>query len=151
MFTGLLCFLPLWILWVYRCYCYLLYSSALLHWCWGVDMIGIRDVILIGVGKITRYKTTGKHSKVSTNHMHVVRMNSSIWFAWWHHQMETFSALLAICAGDLPVPGEFPSQRPVARSCDVSLFCVWINGWVNNHETGDLRRYRAHYDVSVMW
>ena len=32
-----------------------------------------------------------------------------------------------------------------------SLICVWINGWVNNREAGDLRRYRAHYDVSVMF
>ena len=31
-----------------------------------------------------------------------------------------------------------------------SLICVWINGWVNNRETGDLRRYRVHYDVIVM-
>ena len=31
------------------------------------------------------------------------------------------------------------------------LICVWINGWVNNREAGDLRRYRGHYDVSVMW
>ena len=31
-----------------------------------------------------------------------------------------------------------------------SLFCVWINGWVNNRKAGDLRRYRAHYDVTVM-
>ena len=31
-----------------------------------------------------------------------------------------------------------------------SLICVWINGWVNNRESGDLRRYRAHYDVIVM-
>ena len=31
-----------------------------------------------------------------------------------------------------------------------SLICVWINGWVNNHDAGDLRRYRAHYDVTVM-
>ena len=31
-----------------------------------------------------------------------------------------------------------------------SLICVWINGWVNNRETGDLRRYRAHCDVIVM-
>ena len=30
--------------------------------------------------------------------------------------METFSALLAICAGDSPVTGEFPSQRPVTQS-----------------------------------
>ena len=31
-----------------------------------------------------------------------------------------------------------------------SLICVWINGWANNREAGDLRRYRAHYDVTVM-
>ena len=31
-----------------------------------------------------------------------------------------------------------------------SLICVWINGWVNNREAGDLRRYRAHCDVIVM-
>ena len=32
----------------------------------------------------------------------------------------------------------------------LSLICVWINGWVNNREAGDLRHYRAHYDVIVM-
>ena len=31
-----------------------------------------------------------------------------------------------------------------------SLICLWINGSVNNREVGHLRRYRAHYDVSVM-
>ena len=31
-----------------------------------------------------------------------------------------------------------------------SLICVWINGWVNNREAGDLRHYRAHYGVTVM-
>ena len=36
-------------------------------------------------------------------------------WTWWRHQMETFSALLAICAGNSPVPGEFPTQRPVTR------------------------------------
>ena len=30
------------------------------------------------------------------------------------------------------------------------LICVWINGWVNNREAGDLRRYLAHYDVIVI-
>ena len=37
---------------------------------------------------------------------------------WWRHQLETFSALLAICAGNSPIPGEFPAQRPVMRSFD---------------------------------
>ena len=38
---------------------------------------------------------------------------------WWRHQMETFSALLVLCAGNSPVTGEFPAQRPVMRSIDV--------------------------------
>ena len=33
--------------------------------------------------------------------------------------METFSPSLAICAGNSPVTGEFPAQRPVTRSFDV--------------------------------
>ena len=37
-------------------------------------------------------------------------------YAWWRHQMETFSALLALCAGNSPV------QRPVARSFDVFFY-----------------------------
>ena len=53
---------------------------------------------------------------------------------WWRHQMETFSALLAICAGDSPVPGEFPAQRLVMRSFDVFFdlqlayiyLCFWL-------------------------
>ena len=32
-----------------------------------------------------------------------------------------------------------------------SLICTWITGWVNNREAGDLRRHRAHYDVTVMF
>ena len=31
-----------------------------------------------------------------------------------------------------------------------SFICIWINGWVNSREAGDLRRYRAHYYVTVM-
>ena len=64
--------------------------------------------------------------------------------------MESFSALLAICAGNSPIPGEFPAQRPVTRSFDVFLICVWINGWENNRKAGGLRRHHAHYDVIVM-
>ena len=41
---------------------------------------------------------------------------------WWRHQMEAFFALLALCAGNSPVTGEFPSQRPVKRSFDVFFY-----------------------------
>ena len=37
----------------------------------------------------------------------------------WRHQMETFCALLALCAGNSLVTGEFLLQRPVTRSFDV--------------------------------
>ena len=40
-------------------------------------------------------------------------------YKWWRHEMETLSALLAICARNSPVPGEFHAQRPVTWSSDV--------------------------------
>ena len=46
-------------------------------------------------------------------------LSSAIGTTWWRHQMETFSALLAICAQNSPVTGEFPAQRAVTRSFDV--------------------------------
>ena len=72
--------------------------------------------------------------------------------SWWRHQMETFSASLAIC-----VRGEFtgPWWIPCTKAGDAELWCfLWSapekNLWVNNRETGDLRRHRAHFDVLVM-
>ena len=41
--------------------------------------------------------------------------------AWWRHQMETFSVLLAHCMGNSPVTGKFPTKKPVTRSFDVSF------------------------------
>ena len=63
--------------------------------------------------------------------------------------MEAFSALLAICAGNTPVPGEFPAQKPVTRNFDAFFDLHLINGWVNTCEAGDLRRRRAHYNVII--
>ena len=55
--------------------------------------------------------------------------------SWWRHQMETFSALLAICAGNSSVPGEFPSQRPVTRSFDV-FFDLRLNKRLSKQSWG---------------
>ena len=71
--------------------------------------------------------------------------------SWWRHQMETFSALPAICAGNSPVTGEFPAQGQSRGTLMFSFICAWINGWVNNHEAADVMRHRAHYDVTVMF
>ena len=52
--------------------------------------------------------------------------------------------------GESPVTGEFPAQRPVARSFVVFFDLRLKNGWVNNREACDLRGHRAHYDVTIM-
>ena len=54
---------------------------------------------------------------------------------WWRHQMETSSALLAICAGNSPVPGEFPAQRPVTRSFD-AFFDLALKKWLSKQSWG---------------
>ena len=59
---------------------------------------------------------------------------------WWHHQMETFSALLALCEGN-PL---------VTRALMYSLILAWINDWANNWDTGDLLCHHARYDDTVM-
>ena len=54
--------------------------------------------------------------------------------------METFSTLLALCAGN----------SPVTRALIFSLIRAWINGRIYSRKAGDLRRHRAHCDVNVM-
>ena len=66
---------------------------------------------------------------------------------WWRHQMETFSALLATCAGN---PVNSPHKGQWRGALMFSLICAWINGRVNNREAGDLRRHGYHYTVIIM-
>ena len=68
------------------------------------------------------------------------------------HQMEIFSAFLVICAGNSPVTGVVNSSHKGQWRGALMFFfiCAWINGWVNNRETGDLRHHHAHYDITVM-
>ena len=54
---------------------------------------------------------------------------------WWRHEMETFFALQAICAGNSPVPDEFPTQRPVTRSFDV-FFDLRLNKRLSKQSWG---------------
>ena len=66
----------------------------------------------------------------SEQHFSVIHPNMAQ-SPWWRHQMEIFSALLALCEGNLPVT-------------------AWTNCSTNNLDAGDLRHYRACYDVIVM-
>ena len=71
-------------------------------------------------------------------------------FAWWRHQMETFSALLAICVGIHRSPVKSPHKGRWRGALMFSFIYAWINGWVNNREADDLIRRRAHYEVIVI-
>ena len=80
---------------------------------------------------------------------------------WWHHQIETFSALLAHCAGNSPVTGEFPAQRPVTRSFWCFFFiCAWKKrlskqswGWGCETPRSSWRHRNADFVrlVSFLW
>ena len=78
-----------------------------------------------------------------------LRSDFELLWAWWRHQMETFSALLSLCVGNSPVPGDFPSQRPVTRSFD-AFFDLRLNkrlskqtwGWWFETPSRSLWRHR---------
>ena len=64
--------------------------------------------------------------------------------------METFTALLVLCAGNSPVTGEFPHKGQWRGALVFSLIFAWTNVLVNSRDAGDLRCNRAHYDVTIM-
>ena len=68
----------------------------------------------------------------------------------WRHQMETFSALLAIYTGIHRSPVNSLHKGQWRGSLMLSLVCARINGRINNLDAGDLIRHRAHYDAIVM-
>ena len=108
---------------------------------------------------------------------HWVRMiYNSLWYSWQQLSMlERYMSLMGamsrrICIvlhDDVIKWKHFPRYRPFVRGIHRSpvnspqkgqwhgalmlpSICAWINGWVNNREAGDLRRHRAHHDITVM-
>ena len=80
-----------------------------------------------------------------------------VWIHWWHGGFPTHDDVIKW----KHFPRYWPFVRGIYRSRWIphtkasgaemfSLICVWINGWVNSREAGDLRRHRGHYDVIVM-
>ena len=116
------------------CDCHTINSVTIDYWFQQYLILDDMKSILIflkeaSINILSRTQSNDEHwshekRKIDTEkHWQVFWCNNS---SWWRHQMETFSALLAICAGNLPVPGEFPAQRPVTRSFDV-FFDLHLN------------------------
>ena len=89
---------------------------------------------------IRKHKTQFRRNylqKCSINHDDVIK---------WKH----FPRYWSIVRGIHRSPVNSPHKGQWRGALMYSLICVWINGWVNNRGAGDLRRYRAHCDVTVM-
>ena len=84
-------------------------------------------------------------------------------YIWWRHQMETFPRYWPFVRGIHRSLGDWPFVRGIHRplvdsphkgqwrgALMFSLIFAWTYGWPSNQDAGDLRRHRAHYDVTVM-
>ena len=104
-----------------------------------------------------KHISTGEHSlHISWRSTHLLHLY--FLFSWWRHQMEKCSASLVFVRGIHQrlrgihrSPVNSPHTDQWRGALMFSLICAWTGSWVNNQDAGDLRRHRAHYDVTVMW
>ena len=76
--------------------------------------------------------------------------------SWWRHQMETFSAFPAFCAGISPVTGEFPTKRAVTRSFEAffdlrlirQLSKQWRHRWFETPSHWSWRRCNVNQIIT---
>ena len=116
-----------------------------------LDFTLLKVLLTDFAGQIGMITVDEIRERVPKYHLHPgVLGNIGYPFVRWRHPMETFSALLALCAGNSLSPVNSPAQRPVTRSFDV-FFDLRLNKRLSKRSWfRDLRRYRAHYDVTVM-
>ena len=86
------------------------------------------------------FNTTGTEIASQTMKLqkasHLFASHGTFGRSWWCHQMETFSASLALSEGNPPV-------HQWRGTLVLSLICAWTNDWANNRDADDLRRHRG--------
>ena len=152
---------------MHRVLCSLVHSYSITHLnYWNMCRLGCAIMLSATLLAPTRYETVSKHH-AATNVTIITYIKEIVKYwgnweiprkirkyrsnSWWRHQLEIFSALQAFCAGNSPVTGEFPAQRPVTRSSHVFFWPHLNNCLANNREAGDLRRHHTHHAGIVMW
>ena len=97
----------------------------------------------------TGFVQTGRVRK-GMDSLTIISGNFPCIIAWWRHQMETFSAFLAICAGNSPTTGEIPAQKSVTRNFDVFVD-LRLDERLSKQSWGWwLRRHGAHCGITIM-
>ena len=124
--------------------------------CSGVHWRKHQSLVLLALCEGNPLLTTGLPSQMATNAANLHAMMSSCCYsdmiyrmAWWRHQMKHFPRYWPFVRGIHRSSVNSPHKGQWRGALMFSLICVWINGWVNNREAGDLRRYRAHYYIIV--
>ena len=119
------------------------YPSWLFHWRWDDNIVAPMPVKIY-----TRHVVAKRRSSSQSRTQRSECVHSS-WdiLSSWRHQMETFLALLSLCAGNPAVTGGFPSQRD--SNADVCLLSVWTNCWTNTRLTGNSMLHEGH--LTLPW
>ena len=134
------------------------FGQPTLHWTYDY-------LLMLGLKLIHVSKGSASIQSWSSYWCHYCRCNHSISLQtemWNHHRYPVPEYLMmtssngnifrvtGLCAGNSSVPDNSPYKDQWRGTLMFSLIYAWIDGWVNNSKTGDLRRRRAHYDVTVM-
>ena len=103
-------------------------------------------------GHISGWRSTGKHCLLNAPrlmmmscHGHAFRITHDEVIKWKY-----FPRNWPLARGIHRSPMISPHKAQWRGALMFSLIFVWINDWVISRETGDLRRYHAHYDVIAM-
>ena len=105
---------------------------------WGTDDARIQGIRSHFIDLVLPEYSGFSGKEVNLNHDDVIK---------WKH----FPCYWLFVRGIHRSPVNSPHKGQWRGALMLSLICVWINDWVNNREAGALRRYRAHYDVIVMF
>ena len=133
------------------------------HECHGVSNHHWFDILFFRLCRVTEKRT--QRSGCLPSDRSIPLRNAEYFgkrlISWYHHAYRTWTGLAH--HDDVIKWKHFPRYWPFVRGIHrspqkgqwrgalmFSFICVWVDGWVNNRGAGDLRRYRAHYDVIVM-
>ena len=103
-------------------------------WCW-INLE--KKIVLEFLSSLSSQIKMVQGFEIHLHHDHVIK---------WKRFLRFWSFVRGIHRS----PVNSPHKGQWVGALMFSLICGWINGWVNNREVGDLRRHRAHYDVTVM-
>ena len=70
--------------------------------------------------------------------------------SWWRHERKHFPRYWPFVRGIHRSPVNSPYKGQWRGALMFSLICTRTNDWLNNRDAGDLRRHRAHYDITAM-